>query len=422
MRYKLVKSTEWTGLQGDLETFKEGVGTAIGMIERIMNKSHQANGTISVSHLTEKIQQLEFYLKEIKKEEDRRTWTSEGLAKFVDILKHNNNELKLFYDSIISNIVKFLSANQGGLFIVNEDDENNILLELASSYAYDRKKYTEKEIRPGEGLIGQCFLEKEYIQLTEIPNGYTYITSGLGEATPGCLLIMPLIAGEKVVGVFEIASFRKFESFHIEFLQKLSENIASTIYNFKTNARTKQLLDISSEQTEHMKQQAEELQQNMEELTAMQEQLNRQFDEMKILKEELEVREKVFGYTTILSESDVYGTITFVNDKLCKVSKYSKEELIGKAHNVFRHPDMPKSLFALMWDTIKEGKTFNGIIKNKAKDGSVYWVDAVIVPIKDKDGKVTKYVGARYHITNTDIAEDLFEKQMRKIEQSSLVY
>ena len=422
MIYKLVKSNEWSRLQGDLETFKDGVGNAIGMIETIMNQSHQTNENISVLHLTEKLQELESYLKEIKTEEDRRTWTSEGLSKFVDILKHNNNELKFFYDSIISNIVKTLYANQGGLFIVNEDEENNVHLELVSSYAYGRKKYTEKEIRPGEGLIGQCFLEQEHILLTEIPDGYTYITSGLGESTPGSLLIMPLLANEKVVGVFEIASFSKFESFHIEFLKKLSENIASTIYNFKTNARTRLLLDISSEQTEHMKQQSEELQQNMEELTSMQEQLNSQFGEMKIMKEALEVREKVFGHTTILSESDAYGTITYVNDKLCKVSKYNREELIGKPHNVFRHPDMPKQLFAMMWDTIKSGKTFTGIVKNRAKDGSIYWVDAVIVPIKDKDGKVIKYVGARYHIANTDIAEDLFERQMRKLEQTSLVY
>src|SRR6478735_5070103 len=98
------------------------------------------------------------------------------------------------------------------------------------------------------------------------------------------------------------------------------------------------------------------------------------------------------------------------NEKLCEVSKYTPEELIGKPHNIFRHPAMPKELFKEFWDTIKSGRVFKGIVLNLAKDGSHYWVDATIVPVKDASGEITKYVGARYHITDDKIAEELYNR------------
>lgn len=136
---------------------------------------------------------------------------------------------------------------------------------------------------------------------------------------------------------------------------------------------------------------------------------------MEELKDEFEIRERVFGYTPILSEADPAGTITLVNDKLCEVSGYSREELMGKPHNVFRHPDMPKQLFKLMWNTIERGHVFNCVIKNRTKSGSHYWVDATIVPVKNKSGEVVKYVGARYHITNDRLAEFLYEKRAEQL-------
>src|SRR5690606_38092275 len=151
------------------------------------------------------------------------------------------------------------------------------------------------------------------------------------------------------------------------------------------NGRTKKLLEETQVQAEQMRAQEEEMRQNMEELSATQEEMHRAqrrseeaLEEMKakeaqalIVKANLEIREQLFGLTTILSESDTYGNITYVNDKLCHVSKYNREELIGKPHNIFRHEDMPAELFKKFWETIKKGEVFRGIIKNKAKDGSI---------------------------------------------------
>ena len=144
-----------------------------------------------------------------------------------------------------------------------------------------------------------------------------------------------------------------------------------------------------------------------------------QAEETNRLNEDLEAREKVFSLTTLLSEADTYGTITFVNSKFCEISGYTPEELIGKPHSILRHPDMPKEFFKRMWSTIKKGKPFKGIVKNKAKNGSHYWVDASIIPIKDAEGNIVKYIGARYHITNEELASQLFKDQFPNLRMAS---
>jgi methyl-accepting chemotaxis protein len=120
-------------------------------------------------------------------------------------------------------------------------------------------------------------------------------------------------------------------------------------------------------------------------------------------KAELQVRTDIMNMTSIVSEADLKGNIVTVNDKFIQVSKYPKEELIGKGHNTTRHPDMPKEVFKQMWSTIGHGQIFRGIVKNRAKDGTPYYVDAVIAPILGENGKPKKYLGVRYDITEAEI-------------------
>ena len=120
-------------------------------------------------------------------------------------------------------------------------------------------------------------------------------------------------------------------------------------------------------------------------------------------KAELKARTDIMNLTSIVSESDLRGDILSVNDKFCQTSKYSVEELIGKPHNTTRHPDMPKEVFRDLWATIGRGNMFRGSIKNRAKDGTPYYVDAVIAPILGDNGKPKKYLGVRYDITEMEI-------------------
>jgi len=133
------------------------------------------------------------------------------------------------------------------------------------------------------------------------------------------------------------------------------------------------------------------------------------------MQRELDTRMEQVNTACVVSESNLKGEITYVNDLLCEVSGYSREECIGQPHSLFRHPDTPKSLFKEMWSTIGKGKIFRGVIKNKKKDGSPYWVDALIAPVLGANGKPVKYIGVRYVITDFVLKQDELEAQLRQI-------
>jgi len=119
-----------------------------------------------------------------------------------------------------------------------------------------------------------------------------------------------------------------------------------------------------------------------------------------------------FEGRAIVSETDIKGIITYANRKFCEISGYTKEELIGQPHNIIRHPDMPKKAFATMWNTIKQGNVWSGLVKNLRKDGRYYWVETTITPIRDENGAIEKYAAARKPASDTAIneAEALYEK------------
>ena len=134
---------------------------------------------------------------------------------------------------------------------------------------------------------------------------------------------------------------------------------------------------------------------------------------------ELDSRVNAFNTAALMSETDIYGTITFVNDKFCEVAGYTKEELIGQPHNIVRHPSTPKSVFKELWETIKSGKIFQATYRNKKKDGGYYWINATIAPVLDEDGKPIKYIGIRFDITQQKDQELEFKGKLDGIGETS---
>jgi hypothetical protein len=214
-----------------------------------------------------------------KAEDDKRSWTNQGIAKFNDIIRNSSNMSELG-DQTIINMVDYLDANQGSLFIINDEDKNHVLLELIAAYAFDRKKHIKKQIEIGEGLAGQCAKEKKTIYMKEVPDNYVEITSGLGTGNPREILIVPLSYEDKILGVIELASFNSFEDYQIQFVEKIAETLASSISAVRINEQTSHLLEQSRVQSEELASREEELRQNMEEMAATQEESQRREQEM----------------------------------------------------------------------------------------------------------------------------------------------
>lgn len=106
--------------------------------------------------------------------------------------------------------------------------------------------------------------------------------------------------------------------------------------------------------------------------------------------------------TMIVSETDSKGNILYANSDFCKIAEYTKDELIGKPHNIIRHKDMPKAAFKDLWDTVQSGKIWNGIVKNKTKNGNFYWVNATAYPSVDSQGNL-RYISVRVKPTKEEI-------------------
>jgi methyl-accepting chemotaxis protein len=299
--------------------------------------------------------------------EEREKFATVGLARIGDILRQNAENLEQLCDKVIEEVVRYMRSNQGFIFVKEGEGENE-KLELMAARAWERKKFMQKTVEIGEGLVGQAAIEKQTIYITKIPNHYVHITSGLGEANPNSILIVPLKSEAEVVGVIELASFERYEESEIKFLEKVGESIASTILTTRNNQKNKELLEKSKVLAEQMQSQEEEIRQNMEEMQATQEEMqrkNREIErllgvsnqkeaELKLKLEELqsvqkesntrnhEMMENLENYKkTLLSIldqlphkiflKDDQGRMVLVNTVVAKAHNLSVDELIGKS-------------------------------------------------------------------------------------------
>ncbi len=300
--------------------------------------------------------------KKREQEDHKRRWANEGLAKFADILRRNNDNIDSLANDIIKNLVYYMNANQGGLFLLNDEEKSTVVFDLISAFAYDREKHHKKRIELGEGLIGTCAAEKSTIYLTEIPEDYIEITSGLGESSPNSLLIIPLKTENEILGVIELASFNKIKKYEIDFAEQVAESIASALKSVKINSKTSYLLEQSQQQAEEMAAQEEEMRQNMEELQATQEESTRRSDEITGI---------LNGINKFLlkAEFDLNASLILANELFITKFGYTSNEIMGKEIEEFvAEKDVAK--FQKILNTVMNGNSHQEITFLKDKAGN----------------------------------------------------
>lgn len=342
-----------------------------------------------------------------REEEEKRNWATNGLALFADVLRKNNDNLKELSHNVISGIIKYLNINQGGLFLVNDDNTIKPYLELYSCFAYDRRKFLQKKIEVGEGLIGGCFIEQKTIYMRNLPVNYIYITSGLGETPPSSLLIVPLKFNETAYGVIELASLKEFEPFQIEFIEKIAENIAATISSVKINIKTAELLRQSQAQAEQMRSQEEEMRQNLEELHATQEEMARKSSE---------TDEIMNGINSTLA------IIEFSNDEEILHANKNAQQLLNKNSNEligFKHKDIlaptyiESGRYLKLWNALLEGYSQTEVFQYQTNSGTV-WTKETFTPILNLNRFVTKVMSFILDVTEQKILEERIQNQLHQ--------
>ena len=300
-------------------------------------------------------------LRRVAEEDRKRNWATSGMARFGEILRNHSDNFGKLADQVISNLVKYIGANQGAIFIIdNQQQKDEPFMELAACYAWDKKKFVEKKIHRGEGLAGQAWIEGGTIYLTEVPDDYISITSGLGDANPRSVIIVPLKVNDEIHGVIELASFRTYDVHEIEFIERVSESIAATISSVKVNERTHRLLEESTLMTEQLRAQEEEMRQNMEELQATQEKIHRD-------QHDREVREKIVLNDMMVIEFNKTFTIRHVEANCRAIMGYSPAEMEGRSLRDFLHNGADINRIQ---EKVAEETYFNGILRMKNRDGS----------------------------------------------------
>lgn len=332
-------------------------------------------------------------LAKVAEDDKKRNWATEGSAKFGEILRTNTNDLNNLADEIIGNLVKYLNANQGAIYIMNEAETGEEpTMSMKACYAWDKKKFLNQKIHRGEGLAGQAWQEGDTIYLTEVPQDYIRIVSGLGDSNPTSVLIVPLKVNEQIFGVVEIASFNAFRDFEIEFVQKIAESIASTISSAKINARTQRLLGESQEMTEQMRAQEEEMRQNMEELQATQEEMQRS-------QAETESTMHAINDSMAVAEFDTEGRLSKINTNYLEMLGYKQDEVLGEHQRIFMSKEEKASEeFRQFWKDLANGISKRGAYNRMTHKGELIRVHANFSPIKNRSGEVVKIMEVAYEI------------------------
>jgi len=216
--------------------------------------------------LKDTINQMIANLKDTTLRNHEQDWLKSNLAKFAQMLQ-GQRDRNAVANKVLSELAELVNARYGAFYILEQPEgADEVKLKLFAGYAQKSRKLINQEFSLSEGLVGQCATDKERIRLANVPNEYLQISSGIGNAAPLDLVILPVLFENNVKAVIELASFENFSDTHIDFLDQLTESIGIVLNNIETNTRTEELLSQSQSLAGELSSQQEELRRANDEL------------------------------------------------------------------------------------------------------------------------------------------------------------
>jgi signal transduction histidine kinase/CheY-like chemotaxis protein/HAMP domain-containing protein len=262
------------------------VATAVTEGDLTRQVGVEASGEVAV--LKDKLNEMIRNLRETTRQNTEQDWLKTNLERFTRMLQ-GQRDLDTVSSMILSELAPLLSAQHGVFYtLVTPDDGGEPLLRYQAGYGYKERKHLSTEFRLGEGLVGQCAQEKERILLTDVPSGYVTINSGLGDASPLNIIVLPILFEGSVRAVVELASFSRFSATHQAFLDQLTESIGLVLNTIEANTLTENLLKQSQSQAQELQSRQEDLRSSNEDLARQASRLAEQNIEVEAKNQEIE--------------------------------------------------------------------------------------------------------------------------------------
>ncbi|HEX8632517.1 MAG TPA: HAMP domain-containing protein [Pyrinomonadaceae bacterium] len=319
------------------------VSTAVTKGDLTRSIAVEAQGEVAA--LSETINEMIINLKDTTQKNTEQDWLKTNLARFTRMLQ-GQRDMANVSQLVLSELAPLVDAQQG-VFYVNASNNGSPLMKLLGGYAFTERKNLSNEYKPGQGLVGQCILEKERILLTNVPDNYIRIGSGLGEAPPLNIIVLPVLFEGEVKAVIELASFNRFNDTHLTFLDQLTESIGIVLNTIEANSRTEDLLlqsqslaaELQSQQDE-LKKKNEQLEQQAESLRESEELLKSQQEELQQTNEELQEKATLLEKQKAEVEAknreveEARWAMEEKAEQLALTSKYKSEFLANMSHEL----------------------------------------------------------------------------------------
>jgi CheY-like chemotaxis protein/HAMP domain-containing protein len=291
----------WKGLTDNVNQLAGTLTTQLRAISEVSQAVTQGDLTRTVAveaegevaELKDTINQMIGNLAETTRANQDQDWLNSNMARFTGMLQ-GERDLETVSRLIMSQLTPLVGAQHGAFFLMESpgDEGDDFELRLIATYGYRQRKNVPMRFKVGEGLVGQSALELEPILVTQAPEDYVRITSGLGESAPVNLIVLPVLFEDQVRAVIELASFQRFTPVQQTFLEQLCESIGVVLNTIQANMRTEELLEQSQQLTQELQSQSEELQAQQEELQQSNKELEEQAASLKASEELLQTQQE----------------------------------------------------------------------------------------------------------------------------------
>lgn len=349
-------------------------------------------------------------LRQVDEEDRIRNWSSEGLNRFGEIFRAEQDHLRSLSQKVIDALVEYLEANQGVIYILRKGDlEEPDYLEAVAAYAWGFQQLVEERFLLNEGPVGAAVYANRVIYMTDLPDDYVRIKSGLGDAQPRNILITPLRVNEEVIGAIEIASFRLIKEHEVAFMEQLGRNLASTIHGVIVRSHTETLLEQSQELAGELAKREQEILSNVQELESAKGEMEQKQSELDGL---LSSVDRAMAMMEIGPEGHIQESNTHMLDML----GYEAPQLRGQ--HIARLFEVGEGGMAF-WEDLMRGRSFNGELKYMTRQGQEIWVQATYSPILGQDGSIKKVVHLATDTTETKLAAIHYEGHYQAINQTA---